>query len=356
MNTIQESSRARKNTGQDFASASPEEKSRQEKDLAEKRFFSHNDVFADIVNAVLFHGKAVILPENLGEMKTEFPFLEKVGKSTRYRDLSKVLISGRKNAAAAILCLENQTKIEPDFAVRAMLYDALTYQYELDHPDQFQKQNRIAICPISTIALYFGVPVWKSPVCLSDVVRVGMLPAGYFSDYRIPVVNVRHLDDAQILLFHSDFRAVAFALAHEDQPELFRSRNLQIKHGKDFGNLMTARTDNSFYKYAAAEMAAQGKETIMLHSFIDVVEERANKRVEEATRQAEQLAKQRAEELAKQRYAEKTNQLNQRYLGTAENLFRIGEPFEKIHTVMPDIPEDELRQIEARVKKEGSPA
>ena len=35
----------------------------QEKDIAEKEFVSHNDVFADIVNGFLFHGRQVAVSD-----------------------------------------------------------------------------------------------------------------------------------------------------------------------------------------------------------------------------------------------------------------------------------------------------
>jgi hypothetical protein len=40
-----------------------------QKDLAEKLLEDYNDVFADIINALLFDGKIVVLPEELHDTK-----------------------------------------------------------------------------------------------------------------------------------------------------------------------------------------------------------------------------------------------------------------------------------------------
>ncbi len=46
-----------------------------QKDLAEKLLEDYNDVFADIINALLFDGKIVVLPEELHDTKINSSFL-----------------------------------------------------------------------------------------------------------------------------------------------------------------------------------------------------------------------------------------------------------------------------------------
>ena len=45
-----------------------QKKQRKQKDLAEKKLLDCNDVFADIINAVVFQGKPVIRSEDLREV------------------------------------------------------------------------------------------------------------------------------------------------------------------------------------------------------------------------------------------------------------------------------------------------
>ena len=41
-----------------------------EKDISEKMLEAHSDVFADIINVLLFNGKQTVMPEDLVEMNT----------------------------------------------------------------------------------------------------------------------------------------------------------------------------------------------------------------------------------------------------------------------------------------------
>ena len=54
--------------------------------------------------------------------------------------------------------------------------------------------------------------------------------------------------------------------------------------------------------------------------------------------------------------SEKYEEANKKYLKSAENLFRLGAPYEMVHKAMPDIPVETLREMENRAKKEKNPA
>ena len=57
-----------------------QKKQRKQKDLAEKKLLDCNDVFADIINAVVFQGKSVIRPEDLREVHPVSAYSEALGK------------------------------------------------------------------------------------------------------------------------------------------------------------------------------------------------------------------------------------------------------------------------------------
>lgn len=49
------------------------------KDTCEKEYIAGNEVFADIVNAMIFHGRQVVHPEDLQEMDSTEVYTEMVG-------------------------------------------------------------------------------------------------------------------------------------------------------------------------------------------------------------------------------------------------------------------------------------
>lgn len=68
-----------------------------QKDLAAKRFESSPEVFADIINAFIYEGEQVILPQNLQPAPTESLYSVQNGKlSNQYNDVSKYEIRNGK--------------------------------------------------------------------------------------------------------------------------------------------------------------------------------------------------------------------------------------------------------------------
>ena len=81
-----------------------------EKDIAEKKFADHNDVFADIVNGLLFHGKQMISPESLTPAQTRSQYKADNGKLHEMeRDTSKYWNEG--NVQIALYGFEYQSKV-----------------------------------------------------------------------------------------------------------------------------------------------------------------------------------------------------------------------------------------------------
>ena len=106
-----------------------------EKDYYEKKLEDFNDVFADILNVLLFDGESVILPEELetgmsrSAYKTEGKFEE------QERDVKKYW--KKQGIRIATAGLENQTVSDNDLAFRIIGYDGAEYR------DQYKIRNDI---------------------------------------------------------------------------------------------------------------------------------------------------------------------------------------------------------------------
>lgn len=191
-------------------------------DLTLKQFWRDNDRFADLFNAVLFHGESIIHPKDLSEMDTDVStqISTKEGTKTirRYRDVIKKSSMG---ADFAILGLENQSAIHYGMPLRTMVYDALNYQKEYDAVTQknkrekrsspeeflsgFKKSDRLH--PVFSIILYYNDAAWSGPKSLKDMM-VPMPPqlSECFFDYPMRLVQIP--DTAGYHFLHPDVDAV----------------------------------------------------------------------------------------------------------------------------------------------------
>lgn len=100
-----------------------------EKDTSEKILESYNDVFADIVNVLLFQGEEILKPDEL-EDQAPRSYYKADGKIRELeRDVAKRWKSG--NIRIACIGLENQTEPDPDMPLRVIGYDGAEYRAQL---------------------------------------------------------------------------------------------------------------------------------------------------------------------------------------------------------------------------------
>ena len=87
-----------------------------EKDISEKLLADYEDVFADIVNVLLFHGERRVHPDSLRSTKTVSHYKADDSRlHEQERDILKAWTDGR--IQIALLGLEHQTEPEKQMAV-----------------------------------------------------------------------------------------------------------------------------------------------------------------------------------------------------------------------------------------------
>ncbi len=124
-----------------------------QKDIAGKTLEAYNDVFADIVNGLLFNGEQVIKEDEL-EAESELSVYKADGKlHEQERDVAKYWKNGE--IRIAFYGLENQTAVDPDMPLRVLSYDGAAYRSQLNlegNPKRY---------PVVTLVLYFGDGEWN---------------------------------------------------------------------------------------------------------------------------------------------------------------------------------------------------
>ena len=163
-----------------------------EKDITEKTLESFNDVFADIINVLLFHGKRVVTEDSLTPA-AERSFYKADGKlREQERDTAKYWKD--INIRIAVFGVENETEPEDDMPLRVIGYDGVSYRdqisYEIDEKGR-RRLNRHPRYPVVTLVLYFGTKHWNKPLTLYD--SLDTMPEElrpYVNDYKINLFEI----------------------------------------------------------------------------------------------------------------------------------------------------------------------
>jgi len=176
------------------------------KDKAEKLLEDYNDVFADIVNTLLFDGVNVIKEDSLEESKVNSIYKAEDSKlHEQERDISKYWKDGGLNLL--IIGIENQTRVDRLMPARIIGYDGASYRSQLLKTDD--KGNKTRIAPVVTIVLYFGTTRWNQPKSLKGILDIPRGLDNYVNDYKINVFEIAFLSEEKVRQFKSDFGVVA---------------------------------------------------------------------------------------------------------------------------------------------------
>ena len=242
-----------------------------EKDISEKALEGYNDVFADIVNVLLFGGKALVSEEDL-EAATAFSYYKLDKPREQERDVAKYW--KKKQIRIALYGFENQTEPEDGFPIRFIGYDGAAYREEMALSDAARRQGKepSPYYPVVTLVLYFGEKHWDKPTRLLECFDVPDELEPYVNDYKINLFEIAWLTDEQASMFKSDFRIVADYFIQMRKNKDYVPKREVITHVKELLQLMTVMTGDHRFE-EAYDNDFEGRETTMCE-VLDRVENR----------------------------------------------------------------------------------
>lgn len=203
--------------------------------MAEKVLEDYNDVFADIINVLLFGGKELMKEEELINAKDKSQYKADNKLHEQERDVAKFWSRGQVRIA---LCgLENQTIIDQDMPFRVISYDGAAYRAQLSGKGKVRY-------PVVTIVLYFGLKHWDGKRSLYECLEIPEEIKPYVSDYKINVFEIAYLDEEQVKSFKSDFRFVADYFVQMRKDHFYRPSRETICHVDETLKLMTVLTED----------------------------------------------------------------------------------------------------------------
>ena len=213
-----------------------------EKDITEKNLEALNDVFADIVNVLLFKGEQVINEKDLEADTTKSMFKADGKIHEQERDVSKFWKNGE--IRISILGIENQTAQDSDMPLRVISYDGASYKQQLLDTNQKKRY------PVATLVLYFGTEEkWSKAKHLYDCFEVPEKLKPFVNDYKINVFNIAFLSPKTIAMFKSDFKIIAEYFRAKRLNQKYKGSKEKLKHANETLKMFSALTgDDSFEK------------------------------------------------------------------------------------------------------------
>lgn len=246
-------------------------------DITEKTLLDYNDVFADIVNVLLFNGTRFVSEKELGPTGTRSQYkADSAEIHEQERDVSKLF--SRKGVILSLIGIENQVRQERFMPVRVISYDGQSYRTQL------LKKHVKRVYPVVTIVLYFGMTHWKHGRHLSEVIDIQDDIRPFISDYEMKnLYEIAFLSPEQVKMFRSDFRYVADYFVQKRMNQNYKPSPDTIRHVDAVLKLMSVLTgDDRFRKAAKSHPAKKGAKSMeaILDRMIAEGEARGEKRGE----------------------------------------------------------------------------
>ena len=236
------------------------------KDITQKMLERYNDVFADIVNVLLFNGKRIVDEDALIDTPADSALKIDGEIHSQDRDVAKYWKNSQINIA--LFGLENQTVPDKLMPMRVIGYDGAEYKKQVLEENRYKKKY-----PVITLVLYMGYDRnWKYSNSLLDLLEVDDNLRPYVNDYKINIFEIAFLDREKIDLFKSDFRMLADYLYQMRTTNSYKGDESDVKHVDEILMLMSAMS--GFKNVEDIIKVAHERKVSNMKGFFELAEEK----------------------------------------------------------------------------------
>lgn len=156
-------------------------------DVGFKDFFENRSYFVDMFNAYFFNGKPVLKEKFIQDMNSEMN--DALMDLTKHVDVIRKYHYGK---ILSVFVLENQSKVDYAMVIRAMYYEALTYDRLLNQKRKDKELHSNTKFPmVYVLVFYTGEQSWSAPRKLSEIVEVNEEMEVYFHEYQLNIVEIQ---------------------------------------------------------------------------------------------------------------------------------------------------------------------
>ena len=237
-----------------------------QKDLQAKKLEDFPEVFADILNVLLFHGKRIVEPDRLEPASTESIYkADTLEDKYQLRDTKKYWKDASMEFCIADFGMENQAQPDVTMPVRLLSYDAASYVAQV--------KNKEHLRPVVTIVLNFSEQRWNVAKSLGEMFSVPEELKPFFQDYGIHVFDIAYLSDDVVKQFTSTFKHVAHFFSNKRKVD-YRPLDEKIERLPEFVELLRVFSNDARYdEILPVVLAAQKKkgDEVTMDAFIDTL-------------------------------------------------------------------------------------
>lgn len=221
-----------------------------QKDLTEKNLEYYPDVFADLINTLLYRGSPILTASKLQPAPTETLY---PGSSdslrNQFQDVSKYEMND--SLIKMQYTIENETKAKRKIILRKMGYEDALYRNQVEQKRSF---------PVISLILYWGMAKWTPPKSTHQFFSRNDIPKEafeYIDNSRLYVFEMARLPADIRRLFQSDMRIVVDYLADRKN---YVPTGQKIRHLKALLFLLRAITNDARYEEILPALLQQEEE------------------------------------------------------------------------------------------------
>lgn len=236
-----------------------------EKDKVEKLLEDYPDVFADIINVLIYDGKQVVKPEELRTTNVQSQY--KASDDVLHEEERDILKEWTKGKDYKVFFgIENQTTKDRKMPLRVIAYDGASYR------SQMLKKNQKDFCKVITLVLHFGNRRWEGDKELQEIIKKQSGEEEWFQNYKLNVVDIAYLTEKQIKMFRSDFGIIADYFVKRRKGYKTIENHQPIKHVDEMLKFMKIfAEDNRFLKL---NVKKDEKGEVTMCTILDAVEQK----------------------------------------------------------------------------------
>ena len=244
------------------------------KDITEKALEALNDVFADIINVLLFDGEEIVKADELEQGRERGDYTGELGNREYERDSSKFW--RKSNLRISYFGIENETEPENDMPFRVIGYDGAGYRDQISYykGEDGKRHKSTLRYPVITLVLNLDYKKkWDKARSLHEALgnRIPEKLKPYVKDYELNIFDIAFLSEAKIKKFRSDFRIVADYLYQMRTNADYIPNEQTIIHVREVLNFMSVVTDDARFREVAEEIV-KGDEPKNMCTVLDKVQ------------------------------------------------------------------------------------
>ncbi len=209
---------------------------------------AYDDVFADIINVLLFNGKQLVCEKDLSPGTAQSIYKADNKLHSQERDVAKYWKKGL--IRLALFGMENQTDTDADMPLRVISYDGAAYRSQLNADAANLEADRPKErFPVVTLVLYFGYKHhWRKHLNLLSCFDTPKELKPFVNDYRINLFEIAWLSEEEVKMFQSDFRIVADYFVQMRKNRGYVPSKETITHVHEVLQLMSVVTDDNRFE------------------------------------------------------------------------------------------------------------